>query len=187
MRHTPSRRHESCSTSQAARVIRKTSDPGSSERRGYTQADAQIRYADRRAKRYDKRARRGDTQTDSQKGIINESYADRLAKQYYNRARRGNTQTDRLTHSDPGIVVLFGKELLDLSDVRARGRTQDSPHAGTKKEGARRIHLAQERRKTGFTLVLAQEAARRSHTDSQQEGESSSPVTTARAVHRLRQ
>ena len=111
MRHTPSRRHESCSTSQAARVIRKASDPGSSERRGYTQVDAQIRYADRRAKRYDKRARRGDTQADSQKGIINESYADRLAKQYYNRARRGNTQTDRLTHSDPGIVVLFGQRI----------------------------------------------------------------------------
>ena len=154
MRHTPSRRHESCSTSQAARVIRKASDPGSSERRGYTQADAQIRYADRRAKRYDKRARRGDTQADSQKGIINESYADRLTKRYYSRARRGNTQTDRLTHSDPGIVVLLGKELLDFCPLgfsrkrphagftarrnEERRRTQDSPCARKKKD---RIHL----------------------------------------------
>ena len=158
MRHTPSRQHESCSTSQAARVIRKTSDPGSSERRGYTQADAQIRYADRRAKRYDKRARRGDTQTDSQKGIINESYADRLAKRYYSRARRGNTQTDRLTHSDRGIpgcgIVWAGaprlvrcsrKRLRPHAGFTARRneerrRTQDSPCARKKD----RIHLAQE-------------------------------------------
>ena len=132
-------RPESGGTSHVARVIRKASDPGSSERRGYTQ-------------------------TDSQKGIINESYADRLTKRYYSRARRGNTQTDRLTHSDRGIpgcgIVWAGApRLLRCSRKRLR------PHAGfTTRRNKERRHTQDSpcaRKKDRIHLVHAGFTARR--------------------------